>query len=263
MPTRYPASLDHVGFDWSKDVEIIRSKLVERGDLLFAKLGYVEASGCTCHTDASGTLSLKTERTSLFDEIAGILALAAAVQMDAGFKAANKVIATVDAVNCDPSFIITRKVEPEAMGAIASQYRRAGEPPGRHWYDIYQDENAIEIDLQQVAEAARQAGLSLETERRKGRPPESALEILAGLREIFKRYNEKAARRSEITWADGNFKQEEAGPFLEFLTIAIAPLNEYLADLPDFCGAQSISPAQIMRKKANYNRRRRFQRMGQ
>ena len=142
MPTKYRASLDHVGFDWSKDLETIRAKLLERGDFCSRKLGFVETRGCSCHSDASGALSVKTERNSLFDEIAGILALAAAVKMDAGFKAANKVIATVDAVENDPSVIGTRKVEPEALSVIATKYRRADEPPGTHWYDIYQDEDA-------------------------------------------------------------------------------------------------------------------------
>jgi hypothetical protein len=256
MPTKYRASLDHVGFDWSKDLEIIRSKLLERGDLLFSKLGFVETRGCTCHADASGTLSVKTERNSLIDEIAGVLALAAAVKMDAGFKAANKVIATVDAVKDDPSLTVTRKVEPEALSVIASKYRRAGEPPGTHWYDVYQDEDAVEIDFQQVADAAVQASLGLQTERKKGRPPESELEILAVLREIFERYNDYSARQSALTWIDGGYKQEETGPCLTFLKIAVAPLNELLAGLPASYGAMPISAAQIMRKKANHNRRR-------
>jgi hypothetical protein len=41
-----------------------------------------------------------------------------------------------------------------------------------------------------------------------------------------------------------------------FLTIAIAPLNEFLAGLPDSYDAKSISAVQIMRKKANHVRRR-------
>jgi hypothetical protein len=90
---------------------------------------------------------------------------------------------------------------------------------------------------------------------RKGRPPKLVLEILARLREIFERYNGDSSRQSVLTWVDGGFKQEEAGPFLEFLKIAIAPLNEFLAELPASYGAESISAAQIMRSKANHNRR--------
>jgi hypothetical protein len=256
MPTKYIASLDHVGFDWLKDFETIQGKLLERGDLLLAKLRFVEAGGCSCHIDASGALLLKTQRDSLFDDIAGILALAAAVKMDAGFKAANKVIETVHAVGKDPSVIGTRNVEPEALGVIATKYQRANEPPGTYWYDIHQDENAVEIDIQQASHAAAQASLQLRAERKKGRPRESVLEILAGLREIFERYNAGSGRHSVLTSADGKLKQEEAGPFLAFLMVVIAPLNEFLADLPASCGAKPISAAQIMRAKANHNRRR-------
>jgi hypothetical protein len=254
MPTKYSADLDHVGFDWSKDLETIRRKLLERDDLLLAKLRFVEAGRCSCDIDASGALLLKTPRDSLFDDIAGILAWAAAVKMDAGFKAANKVIATVRAVEKDPSVIRTRKVEPEALGEIATNYQRADEPPGTYGHDIHQDENAIEIDIQQATHAAAQAGLQLRAERKKGRPKESVLGILTGLREIFERYNARSGRHSVLISADG--KQEEAGPFLEFLSLAIAPLNEFLADLPASYGAKPISAAQIMRAKANHNRRR-------
>ena len=256
MPTKYRASLDHVGFDWSKDPETIQRKLLERGDLVVARLGFIEKGGCACYADASSTLVLKTERTALFDEIVGILAWAAAVRIDAGFKAANKTIATVDAVEKDPLVIATRNVEPEALSVIASKYQRADEPPGTYWYDIYQDENAIGIDLQQAGRAAEQASLDLRTDRKKGRPRESELEILAGLREIFERYNAGAGRHSVLTSADGKFKQEEAGPFLTFLKIVIAPLNEFLAGLPASHGPKPISAAQIMRKKANHSRRR-------
>jgi hypothetical protein len=249
MPTKYRADLDHIGFDWSKDPEIIRQKLLVRSDLISATLKLTAGGKC------SSTPSLQTEGTLVIDEIVGILAWAAAVQMDAGFKAANKVRATIGAVEKDPSVIAIRKVEPEALGMVASKYQRADELPGTHWYDIYQDENAAEIDLQQVSRAAVQADLQLRAGMKKGRPRESVLEILAGLREIFERYNADARRHSVLTSINGKLKQEEAGPFLEFLKIAIAPLNEFLADLQASHGAKPISPAQIMRKRANFNRR--------
>ena len=57
MPTAYHASLDHRGFDWSKDVETIKSKLLERGDLLIAKLRFAELGGCTCQTMHQGSVA--------------------------------------------------------------------------------------------------------------------------------------------------------------------------------------------------------------
>lgn len=256
MPKRYAPSLDHVGFDWAKDIEVIRSKLIARSDCILAALGFVEPDGCIAVADASGAVLLKTARDSLFDDIAGILSWAAAVKMDAGFKAAGKIIATVDAVEKDPSIIVTHSVEPEALGVIARNYQRANEPPGTHSYDIYQDENAVEIDIQQVCYAARRASLQLRAESRRGRPNESGLKILAGLREIFERYNASSGRHSVLTWADGKCKQEEAGPYLTFLKGVIAPLNEFLASLPTHQRVAPISAARIVRKKANLNRPR-------
>ncbi len=177
MPTKYRPSLDHVGFNWTKDLDEIRSKLLARWDCILAELHFVEKSGCIAIANSSGAVSLKTARDCLLDEISGIVALAAAVQMDAGFKAANKVIATVDAVRRAPSIILTHNVEPEALGVIALKYQRADEPPGTYWYDIYQDENAVAVDLQQVAYAARQASLQLRAERRKGVPQDRCLSI--------------------------------------------------------------------------------------
>jgi hypothetical protein len=90
--------------------------------------------------------------------------------------------ATIGAVEKDPSVIAIRKVGPEALAMVASNYRRADELPGMHSYDIYQDENATEIDLLQVSRAAVQADLRLRADMKKRRPRESVLEILAGLR---------------------------------------------------------------------------------
>jgi hypothetical protein len=42
--------------------------------------------------------------------------------MDAGFKAANKARATTGAVEKDPSVIAIRKVGPEALAMVASNY---------------------------------------------------------------------------------------------------------------------------------------------
>jgi hypothetical protein len=77
------------------------------------------------------------------EDICGALCWAAAVQMDGGFKPANKVIATLEAVEKDPSIINAGYVEPEALGMIASQYQLADETPGTYWHDVYQDDGAL------------------------------------------------------------------------------------------------------------------------
>src|SRR5665213_1794475 len=107
MPTKYKAQLDHVGFDWTRDAELIRQSLMMRKDQILPEAGFRE--------DQAALISF-------IDDICGILSWAAAVQMEGGFKAANKIISTLEAVEKNPSSISAGNVEPEALGMIASQY---------------------------------------------------------------------------------------------------------------------------------------------
>jgi hypothetical protein len=232
MPTKYKAQLDHAGFDWTKDGDLIGKSLTEGKDLILA---------------AARFKGDQAELISFIDGICGTLCWAAAIQMDGGFKAANKVIATLEAVVKDPSIISTGKVEAEALGAIASQYQRAGETPGKFGLDVYQDQGADELDLQQVGRAATQAIIQLKTEAAKGRPKKPLLDVLSEkLRDLFLRHNEVATRRSIAS--DGNVAQAEAGPYLEFCKTVIAPLNEFFAQLPLSYDAKPISAERVARK---------------
>jgi hypothetical protein len=155
MSTKYRAQLDHAGFDWTKDGEFICQRLMARKDLV--------ASAARFAGDEAALISF-------INDICGILCWAAAIQINGGFKAANRITATLEAVVKDPSVISTGKVEPEALGAIASQYQRADETPGKFGLDVYQDQGAHELNLQQVSRAAMQAIVQLKTEAGKGRP---------------------------------------------------------------------------------------------
>ena len=234
MPTKYKAQLDHVGFDWTKDAELILQNLMARKDQIVKKAAF--------RGDHAALISF-------IGDICGILSWAAAVQMDGGFKAANKIISTLKAVEMDPSTINSRNVEPEALGMIASQYQRADETPGTFGFDVYQDEGAHELDLQQVRRAALLAILVLQTEVTKGRPKKILLDVLGEkLCDLFLRYNDVATRHSIAS--DGNVAQMEAGPYFEFCKTVIAPLNEFFASLPQSYDAKPISAAQVARKSA-------------
>jgi len=233
MPTKYKAQLDHVGFDWTKDAQLIRQGLMSRKDLILPEAEFREDQAAL---------------VSFIEDICGILCWAAAVQMDGGFKATNKIVATLEAVAKDPSIITTGNVEPEALGTIASQYQRADEAPGKFGFDIYQDEGAHELHLQQVRLAAVQAIIELQTEATKGRPKKILLDLLGEkLRDLFLRRNDVATRHSIAS--DGEVAQTEAGPYFEFCETVIASLNEFFASLPQSYEAKPVSAAQVVRKR--------------
>jgi hypothetical protein len=246
MPTKYKVQLDHVGFDWTKDTELILRSLMARKNLILAKAGFSGVHGCSYN---SATHTIQTERSSFIEAICGALSWAAAVQMDGGYKAVNKIISTLKAVEMDPSAINSRDVEPEALGMIASQYQRADETPGTFGFDVYQDEGAHELDLQQVRRAALLAIRVLQTELKVGRPKKLPLDILGEkLCDLFLRYNDVATRHSIAS--DGKIAQIESGPYFDFCETVIASLNQFLAGLPRSHEAKPISAAQVARKSA-------------
>jgi hypothetical protein len=64
-----------------------------------------------------------------------------------------------------------------------------------------------------------------------GRPPDVIIPTLGPmLLQVFLRYNATAGRRSVLTWVDGDYAQEETGPFFEFLQLVLVPLNEFLVN---------------------------------
>lgn len=234
MPTKYKARLDHLGFDWTRDVDLIRQSLLARKDLI------------------SGTARFRGDEAALLlflEDIGGALSRAAAIQMDGGFKAANKIIATLKAVRENPSIIAVGNIEPEALGMIAGQYQLADEAPGTYWFDVYQDDGAQhELNLEQVSRAASRAIVQMQTDIGKGRPKKVVLNLLGEkLRDLFLRYNDEATRHSIAS--DGQIAQTEAGPYFDFCKTVLASLNEFLANLPKAYEAKTISVAQVMRRR--------------
>ena len=234
MPTEYKPQLDHIGFDWTRDVELIHQSLLARKDLISASAGF------------------KGDETTLdlfIEDICGALCWAGAIQMDGGFKAANKIIATLKAVEKNPSIINVGNIEPEALGMLAGQYQLADEVPGTYRFDVFQDDGAQhELDFQQVSRAASRAIVQMQTDARKGRPKKIVLNLLGEkLRDLFLRYNDDATRHSIAS--DGEFAQVEAGPYFDFCKTVLASLNEFFASLPLAYEVKPISAAQVMRER--------------
>ena len=85
---------------------------------------------------------------------------------------------------------------------------------------------------------------ALEQVARSGRPREVMLNYLAdNLLACFLRFNETATRHSIAS--DGDRAQAAAGPFLDFLTLIVEPLNKFLVQLPPNYGAKAISAPEL------------------
>lgn len=172
--------------------------------------------------------------------------MAATIKMDAGYKPANKVIATLRAIEKDPSVILSSGVEPEALARVASNYQRGDEKPGTFWFDVDRPDDVPLPDPQRVSKAASVAIERLEGLVRSGRPRDVMLDYLGDrLLACYLRFNETARRHSIA--ADGDRAQAEAGPFLEFLTTVVAPLNRFLIQLPPDYGVKVVSAPELAR----------------
>jgi hypothetical protein len=149
MPTTYRPQLEHVGFNW-----VGQADQIDHPAEIF-----------------------KANAEEVMRELSGILSLAASIRMDAGFKAPNKLISTLRAIKKDPSIIISRAIEPEALATLGSHYQRAGEPPGIFWWDIDRQFDGPLPDLQRVREAASAAISALQAEAGPGKPVDQGPEI--------------------------------------------------------------------------------------
>jgi hypothetical protein len=79
-----------------------------------------------------------------------------------------------------------------------------------------------------IYEAAHQRSMK-KSGRGAGRPRGVVLPFLAPkLLSVYLRCNASAGRQSVLMSIDGKLKQEETGPFLQFITTIIRPLNQYL-----------------------------------
>lgn len=249
MPTKYRPQLDHVGYDWTSDQfyqSLRRSRILE-------KLGFYNA-----HQTARAAVREAAVKEPL-RELSGALDLAAAIRMDAGFKAPNKIIATLTAIHNNPTLILDQSIEPEALGVLALHYQRRDEAPGTFWPDIYGEVEGSPPDLQQVRASAAAAILAMKAEARPGRPADVERVMLARKgREIFLRYNPTVTRHSVVSvmkhkGGKSKFFQVEGGPFLEFLEEWLAPLNSFFATLSkDYCAR--VSPAGLAKMVMEFER---------
>src|SRR6267378_7475560 len=113
MPTKYKPQLDYVGFDWVHQSNQFHEYLLAREAEILEKSGFYKEYGVS---------DQRLESRELIRELSGVISLAAAIRMDAGFKAPNKLISTLEAVEKDPSLILTRHWRIEKARVVAESH---------------------------------------------------------------------------------------------------------------------------------------------
>ncbi len=267
MATRYKPQLNHIGFDWFTQSNRFLHELLAKEIPTLERLGFYKEFGSLDDPTFFGHV----EAINLMNEMAGILSVAATIQMDAGFKAPHQLIATLRAIEKDPFLIITHSIEPEALGILGQHYQCAEEKPGTFWFDIDRSDSAPLPDPVRVYAAASNAIASLKREASPGRRPDKVIEFLAlRFREIFLRYNDRITRHSiqssremkresAAGIPETKLVQLEAGPFIAFLELVLEPLNRFFLSLPDDYGARYNSAgavAEVLRDRRGERPRR-------
>lgn len=257
---RMKYELNHIGFDWRRDLQVIEQGVREREVQILSKVGFYREYG---EANAPAVFH-HLPSVELMDEVTGKLATAAAIIMDAGYKAPSLLISTLDAVRHDPAALRERAVEPEALGVLAAWYQRAHESAGHHWYDVTEPAHSELPSNAKVKDAVDRGIAYLKKSAAKGRRKKIAHEYLAAeLCEIYLRFNLRLVRHSAIA-ESGSASQVEGGPLIVFLDEVLAPLNRFLASLPAEYGERGpISGASIARRAIESDRSTRARRFNQ
>jgi hypothetical protein len=187
MPTIQKLQLKHTAFSWHEQSDRFLLELEAQRAPILEHSGFNREFD---NPDGAANINAETE--------------AAAMRMDAGFKATNKIIATLKSIAKDPSTILRGGVEPEALAMVASNYQRDDEEPGIFWFDVDKSDNTPFPDTPRVSKAAFAAIDKLSA--RRGQPRNVMLEFLGGrLLACYLRFNLTAGRHSIA--ADGDRAQ--------------------------------------------------------
>jgi hypothetical protein len=234
MPTLYKPILTEGESVWSTPAKAISDHVFENRCYILERLNFHEEHGRLGEADGKFDQQIKRSEDEVLAEISGILAFAAA---RAAEPKTGVIIASLEWIEKHPSAAQGHALPGFAEWLLAPHYQRGDEDAGTYFPDVIgfvpnDFHDAIQIPGEQnIVNAASAAINSLNRGRRAGRPSSEANRIVAeGLRDIFLRYNDKITRRSETSWRDEEFIQVEAGPFFDFVSAAIAPLQNLLRE---------------------------------
>jgi hypothetical protein len=254
MPTKYRPELNHKHFDWGDAFAEIELVLAAKRDEILSVIGFYEEYREQGNWSDYERTDAEKEGDLILDEIAGILAQSAAIIVDAGFKPANRVLATVSAIARDTDLVIRRSntIEPEALGKVAGRYQRDSEPPGRHWADVTGDSGVVP-NSESVRAAAKAAARDLSDEAWPGGREDTGVSQLTKLGGVFGRFQQAPITRSVATDTNSDHNQgAEYGRYKSFLELVLPPLDAVLMQYQP--GHRSISRDTLVRRTIAWQR---------
>jgi hypothetical protein len=136
MPTIQKPQLDRTSFPWQDQSDRFHRDLEAQRAQILGRSGFNREFGNSGDVPSTNA---EREGAEFILELSGILSQAAAIKMDSGFKATNKVVATLKSIKKDPSLILKGGVEPEALAwwhrTIGAATRSRGRI-GLTWTDL-------------------------------------------------------------------------------------------------------------------------------
>jgi len=231
MPTLSKPQLIERESPWRRESDRIQRELCRKGVPILAGLRYYAERDLP--VPEADQLMLVQDVEAL-KPITGALTFAAAASeelSDAG------VIATLRKVSRNPSLLRLGQLPPEVEWDIACNYQRGDEKPGTHWPDVWGDQPAIFGGLVEVptdaniGRAAFAAIAKRQRARKRGRRPNAANQVLAEhLGEIYRQSGQRITRHRHPEMRHGKLVFVESGPFYDFLSLVLPPLQAYLRE---------------------------------
>ena len=145
-------------------------------------------------------------------------------------------VATLQKVSKNPSLFSSGQLPAAVEWEIACNYQRSDEKPATNWQDVWGNQSWVEGDVEvpteaNIAKAALSAIQSIQSLRKRGRPPNAANQILADrLGEIFRSSGQRIARLRLPEMRRDKLISIEGGPFHDFLNLVLPPLQRHLRD---------------------------------
>ena len=233
MPTLSKPQLIERESPWRRESDRIQRELCRKGVPILAMLNYYAERDLPV-PEADHLEALVQDEETEIGRIAGALTFAAAASEE---LADAVVIATLKEVSRNPSLLRLGRLPPAVEWDIACNYQRSDEKPGTHWRDVWGDQPAIfegQVEVPtdaNIKKAALAAIARIQSTRKRGRRPNAANQMLADrLGEIFRQSGQRITRHRHPEMRHGKLVFVESGPFYDFLSLVLPPLQAYLRE---------------------------------